>query len=737
MALTNQLDFIFFFYGLAFILLGTVCFAIARGHQGDTPWGVLGVFAYLHGVGEWLDLSALIVGDVPVYAIARTALMTASFVFLAEFARLEARRTGFKISGPWIFLPLILVPVAGGLWTGDLNTANALARYALGLPAALGTSLVLVLHVRTATGSARAFAIAAAAGFALYAGAAGLVVPEAPFWPASLLNYGSFSRVIDMPVQFVRGLLACSIAFSIWAFWGQQLIRTVASSRYTRFMRQQFFWTLATMAAILMAGWMLTDYLGGIYKQNIQTEARGDLDLVSSRLAGETAMVDGMVKALAGDPSVHALLAGVGRQADAAGSVDAVLSLHLDAAGAEFGCILDRSGAIVATSDKGAARDSLRSVASSAYFQKAVAGEAGHDFEFDRATVERSYTASYPIRGEDGNVIGVAVLAKPLDAFERDLLQFERPVFLIDPHGVVALTNRPAMMLHMLWPLPDPVKPVLARQFGALAGKPMLGEEVADGNWVTIDGTRDYVRRRFAANSDWSVVLLTVSRGIFASRVLGIIITLQMATLTLVYLVGRERWIYDHVQMGKRLKLEEMTRSLDVMATTDSLTGLYNRSKFNQQLAVELLRVERYRTPLSLVLFDIDHFKRINDTLGHQAGDAALVHISRFVSAHIRTVDVLARWGGEEFVILAPGSDAAMAGRLAENLRDAMQRLDIGEAGRLTCSFGVAQYFPGDTAEALIGRADDALYRAKLGGRNRVELAAMPADKAPALHSVA
>ena len=219
MALTNQLDFIFFFYGLAFILLGTVCFAIARGHQGDTPWGVLGVFAYLHGVGEWLDLSALIVGDVPVYAVARTMLMTASFIFLAEFARLEARRIGFKTPGPWIVLPLIIVPVAGGLWTGDLNTANALARYALGLPGALGTSLVPALHVRTATGSTRAFAMAAAAGFALYAGAAGLVVPAAPFWPASVLNYGSFSRVVDMPVQFVRGLLACGIAFSIWAFW--------------------------------------------------------------------------------------------------------------------------------------------------------------------------------------------------------------------------------------------------------------------------------------------------------------------------------------------------------------------------------------------------------------------------------------------------------------------------------------------------------------------------------------
>src|SRR5262249_39830067 len=154
------------------------------------------------------------------------------------------------------------------------------------------TGLVLAHQIKGTTGRARLAATTAALGFVLYAFAAGVIVPDAPFWPASVLNYRWFMAAADMPIQFVRGVLACGIAFGIWAFWGQSLIRSVGSPRYTRFAQQQFFRTLAAMAAILVCGWVLTDYLGGIYKQNIQTEARGDVDLISSHLAGEIATVE-------------------------------------------------------------------------------------------------------------------------------------------------------------------------------------------------------------------------------------------------------------------------------------------------------------------------------------------------------------------------------------------------------------------------------------------------------------
>ncbi|MDI1346173.1 MAG: diguanylate cyclase [Pseudolabrys sp.] len=717
--LTSELDFIFFFYGLAFILLGSVCFAIARGGQG-MPWAVLGLFAYVHGVGEWLDLTALVAGDAPAFATGRTALMTGSFLLLLEFARLEAARIELKVPGRWIYAPLIALVALGGM-IGGLNVTNALARYAIGFPGAAATSLVLALHAKGASGSEKWWPISGAVGFALYSVAAGIIVPAALFWPATVLNSGTFTQATAMPIQLVRGLLACWMAFSVWGSWKQKLSRDVASSRYTKFLQKQFVWTLVAMAAILVLGWTLTEYLGGIYKQNVQNEAQGNLDLISSRLSGETSTIDGMVRALAGSSEARALLTGGRGRRD--GRANSVLNLDTEASGARLGYILDKSGMVIASSDgEEAARTSELNFGSTSYFQTSIAGEAGYYFSFDAASGERDYYASYPIHDAAGEVVGVAVLKKSLDHFKSDLMQFGRPFFLVDPNGVVVLTNRPTMMFRTLWPLPEETKQALSHQFGKLNDKPMLEREVVDATWTTSDGARDFVRRRSANHSEWSLVLLTAPQGIFANRVLGIIITLQMATLALVYLVGRERWIYDSVQLDKRLETEDLARKLDFRATTDSLTGLFNRFKFNQELSIEMLRALRYQTPLSLVFYDIDHFKRVNDTYGHQAGDKVLITLSSFVATRIRKIDVLARWGGEEFIILVPGSATEMARGLAESLRDGMCKLSFDDVGTVSCSFGVAQLKAGDTAETFIARADEAMYRAKTNGRNRVEV---------------
>jgi diguanylate cyclase (GGDEF)-like protein len=197
-----------------------------------------------------------------------------------------------------------------------------------------------------------------------------------------------------------------------------------------------------------------------------------------------------------------------------------------------------------------------------------------------------------------------------------------------------------------------------------------------------------------------------------------------MATaIMLVYLTGRERWIYDSVQMERRLELEELARDLSFQATTDPLTGINNRLKFDQLLHQEIGRAERYGTPLSLVLYDLDHFKLINDTHGHPVGDEVLAEISQLASNHIRRTDFVARWGGEEFAILVPQGDSDSAFRLARSLRDAVRDQTFAAGATVTCSFGVAEFIMGETAQSFVARADTALYRAKLNGRNRVELA--------------
>ena len=477
--LSTQLDFIFFFYGLAFILLGATCFAIAGAAKRRLPWTVLGLFASVHGVGEWLDLTALIIGDTPAFAVTRIAVMTGSLVLLTEFVRQEAIQFGLRMPGRWIYLPMLLGIAAGG-FAGGLATAGALARYSFAVIGAFGTSWAFVRHAGTFSGTTKQLAIVTAVGFALYGVAAGLIVPTASIWPARVFNHTWFIELTGIPIQLVRGFLACWVSFSIWVIWGQKLIIEVSSPQYTLYLRRQFTLTLVSMTIILILGWVLTEFLGGIYKRNVQDEARVDIDLLASRLAGETATVEAMAKVLAGSPSVVSLLAG-GSQQDKE-RAKSVLDLDVEASGAEFGLILDGSGAVVAASGSVTAdRSGTPDYRSAPYFQASITGDAGYHFTFDAARQTPNYYASYPVRGERGPPLGVAVIKKDLTAFEADLKPFDRPYFFIDPDGIVMLTNRPDMLLRTLWPLSADRRSELARQIGAaIDDRPSLDREIGD-----------------------------------------------------------------------------------------------------------------------------------------------------------------------------------------------------------------------------------------------------------------
>ena len=691
-------------------MLGATCWAVARGKNSGEAWATLGAFALIHGAGEWLDLTALIVGDSAAFTVVRTALMTVSFIVLMDFARLEAARLGLKVPGRWIYVLLALLVALVGVAKGVI-AAGIVARYAIGSVSATGASLVLAWHARSLSSTAKVFTLSASAGFALYAIAAGMIVPAGPFWPSTIINHGAFFALTGMPIQLVRGVLACCISFSIWAIWGQQLAADVASPRYTAHIRRQFISTLVAMVAILMSGWMLTQYLGAIYRENEENQARTDIDLLASRLAGDTATIEAMVKALAGSPSVLPLLTLRSLQDHAVGQ--SVLDLDMEASGANHGFILDGSGRVIASSNPREALPGAPSYESSPLFRKSMTGVPEYQFVFDPRVSARDYYVSYPIRADDGSIVGVAVLAKSLERFEADLRQFNRPYFFVDPDGVVVMTNRPDDLYRTVWPLTAMKRAVLAQRFGALSERSMLKADIVDATWTNVDGDRNYVRRRFANHSAWSLIILKPTHELFATRFLGIVITLLVTIMALIYLLGKARRVHDEIQLDNLLKLQELARTLGVKATTDPLTGLHNRLKLGATLIDEMQRVDRYKTPLSLMLFDIDHFKKINDTYGHPAGDQVLVQLSRFVLNQLRSTDLLVRWGGEEFLTLLTGLDGPKAFRAAEKLRDAIRNMMFDDVGAITCSFGVAQYMPRETAAEFIARADGALYRAK------------------------
>jgi two-component system cell cycle response regulator len=167
-----------------------------------------------------------------------------------------------------------------------------------------------------------------------------------------------------------------------------------------------------------------------------------------------------------------------------------------------------------------------------------------------------------------------------------------------------------------------------------------------------------------------------------------------------------------------------MVSSAVELAVIDPLTGLYNRRYLDTHLQSSVARAAATEKPLCVLIFDIDHFKGINDSYGHDAGDDVLKDFCERLRRGVRGIDLVARYGGEEFVLVMPETDAAFAATVAERLRhDVEKDLFVTRGGAkiaVTVSIGLAESQPTDTAEQLFRRADKALYAAKRAGRNRV-----------------
>lgn len=151
----------------------------------------------------------------------------------------------------------------------------------------------------------------------------------------------------------------------------------------------------------------------------------------------------------------------------------------------------------------------------------------------------------------------------------------------------------------------------------------------------------------------------------------------------------------------------------------DSMTGLYNHQYIVSNLEEEITRSERYKIPLSIIVLDVDNFKKVNDTYGHVMGDSVLKRVSKTIKTQCRTMDKIGRYGGDEFLIVLPETGLEKAVVLARRLMEAVESLASDKTGKVTVSMGIAQLEEGETVSAFIERADDKLYAAKRAGRNR------------------
>lgn len=197
----------------------------------------------------------------------------------------------------------------------------------------------------------------------------------------------------------------------------------------------------------------------------------------------------------------------------------------------------------------------------------------------------------------------------------------------------------------------------------------------------------------------------------------GTLLTVQVASQAMLKgdrVIGSVTVFRD---VSEQKQLEEHLRLLSI---TDPLTGIYNRRFLQEALLKELYRAERHGKPFSVIMFDLDHFKQVNDQWGHEMGDRVLRHVVELVQTRIRNSDLAARWGGEEFTLLLPATDGRDAVALAESLLQLMRETSLEGVGTITASFGVTIWQAGDTVVSLAQRVDDLMYQAKQAGRNCV-----------------
>jgi len=244
---------------------------------------------------------------------------------------------------------------------------------------------------------------------------------------------------------------------------------------------------------------------------------------------------------------------------------------------------------------------------------------------------------------------------------------------------------------------------------------------------VEVTQARAVYRAVFLALTDASgrdvgrlVALIDVSPALAASR-WGMPFGVALAVIIAGLLIGLFHWLVG--RLGRQLERDE--EELKRLAVRDGLTGLCNHLEFYARLADELERGRRFKRPVSLLLLDVDHFKRVNDTHGHQAGDAVLKGLGELLCRQVRTVDSVCRYGGEEITVILPETDLDAAADMAERLRAAIEALpfdvNAGAPLHITASFGVASWpLHADNAQTLVAAADAAMYAAKRSGRNRI-----------------
>ena len=713
--LTSQLDYVYFAFGLTLVLLGSVATSISRSDPDRLPWGWFAAFAYTHGIVEWLHLAERASGNDQALHVGVMVLLLGSYALLFEFARRSHAVLRGAGPGRWLTWVAVAPPIAVALVWGVANL-DAATRVFLGLPALVWTASALAgasrraAPSRTQAGGALAWAGACIAAYGL---AACIVLPAAPIVPSGWPTMDAFFAATGVPIQLVRVAAIGGAALGVWAFaTSLDTQGRVVRKRWT------FFWlAAATLVVILAGGWAFTNQLGLQHDRDLAMDAESDAAQVQDHLVTEIEATSDAARMAERVISRFDLADALVRGGSA--RLDDVVDSVAGAGEEHVAYLLDASGRTVAASNRGRPDSFLgKNYATRPYFQDAIAGAPGRFIGKGLTSGKAGFYASEPVRDAGGKVVGITVVKHVLSARSFGPIGTGTS-FLAGSDGRVLVAGADALRGRPVWRNARPADGSVEDD-----ARPLVPTEPTGTSWVRIDGVRHVAVRISLPVPGWSVVVVKKELLRGTNRLLGILITLLLSLVIVAAFVILQRQLGTESRLAEKQKeAEGRAREMARRADTDALTGIANRQGFNEVMAREFARARRFRHPLAVVILDLDHFKQVNDRYGHPVGDQVLAGTARMLSTRVRESDFVARWGGEEFAVVATMTDAAGASRLAEKLRALMEVTHLGPVGAMTASFGIAEMRPDDTVEGMVHRADEALYQAKSGGRNQVRCA--------------
>ncbi len=664
---------VFFIYGLSFFILGSgTLLKYQKGSEfalASAFWS-FAAFGILHGINEWIGMFVLIQPSVTLKVLG-TALLPVSFFFLFHFGiklvSQNARKFGrrlLKLTPSALFALWAAITLAS---SRKFLSGEIWARYLLGAPSIFLTSYAFIRQSRE-FGEKKPkepfFALhmkLMAGAFCFYGLFAGLIVPAAPFFPADILNIPVFMGKVGVPVQVFRA--ACAV--------------------------------VAAYSAVSLLGLFELETQKNLTRRNEELAKVNELLKIESRQRKSAHEFAKMI---------------LDSMRDAVAIID-IKDLRIAAANKAF---LEEYGYLD---------------------ESEVIGKLCHVVTHNRP--EGCWEAEHPCPLEDLIVTGEysAVEHVHFDKQGRKLLVEVSACPILDPDGNIKLAIHTARNITTLVKLKDELKDFLDNAsdliqsvgpdghflFVNRAWKEVLGYSDADLSGLTVfdiihPGEKKHCMEIFArlmageAVGRVDTVFLTKGgRSISVEGNVNIRLGNDVSAAT--------RGIFRDVTTRK-----EMEENLNRLATIDQLTGVCNRYRLGEILKAEVARARRYKRPMCLLMVDIDHFKTVNDTFGHHAGDIVLKTLAGLVKGHLRQTDYWGRWGGEEFIIIAPETNAPSAVKAAEKIRKLIEDHRFEMAGKVTISCGIAECGEADTIDTLFRKTDAALYRAKSKGRNRVEI---------------